>query len=248
MDASTAVRRTAIAYGVLAAIVAVVVTAVLAIVGLSLWLGLILGVVVGAALAALGFLRADSLALNAIAARPMAPGEMPKLENLVEGLVIANGFRMPSLYVVEDGAPNAAAVGRHPRHSALVVTTGLTESLRRIELEGVLAHELIRIRHRETLVGVAAGLLAGHLPRSLGAALGARMLEPSASVLADLGGVELTRYPPGLAGALESMASDGRVVKANPRAYRHLWVNTPDDAMIEPEFSLGARIAVLHEL
>ena len=121
MDASTAVRRTAIAYGVLAAIVAVVVTAVLAIVGLSLWLGLILGVVVGAALAALGFLRADSLALNAIAARPMAAGEMPKLENLVEGLVIANGFRMPSLYVVEDGAPNAAAVGRHPRHSALVV-------------------------------------------------------------------------------------------------------------------------------
>ena len=59
--------------------------------------------------------------------------------------------------MVDDAAPNAAAVGRTPKHSGLIVTTGLLERLRRIELEGVLAHELTRVRSGETLIGVTAG-------------------------------------------------------------------------------------------
>ena len=99
-------------------------TLVLAVAGLGVVWAVLIAVVFAAALACLAYLRADALALSALGARPMADGEMPHLENLVSGLVVANGFRMPVLHVVNDAAPNAAAVGRHPKHSALVVTSG----------------------------------------------------------------------------------------------------------------------------
>ena len=66
----------------------------------------------------------------------------PRYHNLVEGLCIASGLPKPRLYIVDDPAPNAFATGRNPKHAAIAVTTGLLEKMNRVELEGVLAHEL----------------------------------------------------------------------------------------------------------
>lgn len=251
MTPAVAVRRSVTAYGMVAGLIAGVVLVVLALIGLGIVWALLVGVLAGAAVAWFVYSQADSAALRALGARPARPGELPRLENVVEGLVVANGFRMPTLYIVDDSAPNAAAVGRNPRHAGIVITTGLLERLRRIELEGVLAHELSRIRARETLTAVTAGQLAGRVlgfSDSLSSMAARHLLEPTATVKADLAGISITRYPPGLAGALESMRTDGRTPVKNPRAFRHLWIDVPDGALGEQDFTTRDRIDVLQEL
>jgi heat shock protein HtpX len=244
------VRTTNVAYVAAAVVIALVVTLITWPSGLGVW-SIALGVIVGAGVAALAFLRGDQLALSALGAERLEPGRYPQLDNIVEGLVVSNGFRMPTLYVVDDAAPNAFVVGRTARHGALAVTTGLVESLRRIELEGVLAHELSRIRSGETRAGVTAATL---ICRPLGftggfaESLAARLVDPAAGVRSDLAGVALTRYPPGLAAALAKLEADGRTVARNPRAYRHLWIDPPADAIAGAQFSISDRVEVLTEL
>ncbi len=65
------------------------------------------------------------------------------------------------MYVVDDPAPNAFATGRNPKHAAIAVTTGLLEKLNRVELEGVIAHELSHIRNYDILVSTLAVTLVG---------------------------------------------------------------------------------------
>ena len=77
------------------------------------------------------------------------------------GLCIASGLPKPRVYVVDDPAPNAFATGRNPKHAAIAVTTGLLEKLNRVELEGVIAHELSHIRNYDILVSTLAVTLVG---------------------------------------------------------------------------------------
>ena len=67
----------------------------------------------------------------------------------------------PRCYVIDDPAPNAFATGRNPEHAALAVTTGLMEKLDRLELEGVVAHEMAHIKNYDTLVQTLAAVMAG---------------------------------------------------------------------------------------
>ncbi len=251
MQPGTVVRRARTAYALFAALVAVVLLVILLLVGLgAVWAAIAAVLVAGSATLAL-YLTADRLALRAVGARPVDAGEMPHLENLVQGLAVAHGFRLPQLCLIDDAAPNALVVGRTPRHGALAVTSGLLERLERIQLEGVLAHELSRIRSRETFAAVTAATLVcrplGFSERIAGT-LASRLLDPQVAVRADLTGAGITRYPPGLAGALMSLRADGRTVKTNPRAYRHLWFDPPAGVIAELSFSLDDRIDVLHEL
>ena len=85
------------------------------------------------------------------ASRPIR-SSTPRYHNLVEGLCIASGLPKPRLYIVDDPAPNAFSTGRNPKHAAVAVTTGLLEKMNRVELEGVLAHELSHIRNYDILV------------------------------------------------------------------------------------------------
>jgi heat shock protein HtpX len=80
---------------------------------------------------------------------------------LVEGLCIAGGLPKPRIYVIDDAAPNAFATGRNPKHAAIAVTSGLLEKLDRVELEGVLAHELSHIKNYDILVSTLAVTLVG---------------------------------------------------------------------------------------
>jgi heat shock protein HtpX len=101
------------------------------------------------------------LALNH--AREVRKEEYPYLYNTVEGLSIAAGIPRPRIYVIDDSSPNAFATGRDPKHSSVAVTKGLLESMNRLELEGVLAHELSHIKNYDvrymTLVMVMIGLI-----------------------------------------------------------------------------------------
>lgn len=121
--------------------------------------GMLVALVMGLGLNAAMFWFSDSLALRANGARPLADGELPEIREAVARLSALAGIPQPRLHVVDRDEPNAFATGRSPSHSAVAVTRGLVESLDRRQLEGVLAHELMHIRNRDTLVGtVAAGI------------------------------------------------------------------------------------------
>ena len=125
------------------------------------WQGTVIALVFSGALAFASYWKADTVALAVSRAHPADPAEYRRLYNLVEGLTIASGLPMPRIYIVDDPAPNAFATGRNPRHAAIAVTTGLLEKMNRVELEGVLAHELSHIKNYDILVSTIAVTLVG---------------------------------------------------------------------------------------
>ncbi|MBI4219656.1 MAG: M48 family metallopeptidase [Chloroflexi bacterium] len=106
----------------------------------------------------------DSLVLGVSGARPANREGHIELFRAVENLCIGAGVPMPRLYVIDDSAPNAFATGRDPSHASIAVTTGLLDKMERLELEGVLAHELSHIRNFDTrlmmMTAVMIGLIA----------------------------------------------------------------------------------------
>ena len=121
----------------------------------------IIALVFAGILAFMSYWKADKIALAVSRAKPADPQEYARLHNLVEGLCLASGLPKPGVYVVDDPAPNAFATGRNPRHAAIAVTTGLLEKLNRVELEGVVAHELSHIRNYDILVSTLAVTMVG---------------------------------------------------------------------------------------
>ncbi len=126
--------------------------------------GLVLAVVVSMVMAAGGYYSSDKVVLAISRARPATKEEYPYLYNVVEGLAIAAGVPAPRCYVIDDTAPNAFATGRNPQHAVICVTTGLLQKLNRVELEGVVAHEMSHIKNfdirLQTVVVVMAGIVA----------------------------------------------------------------------------------------
>jgi heat shock protein HtpX len=230
------------------------------------------GIVVIAVVLAVGttwlsYWKSDAVALRMSRAKPASVEDYPRYHNLIEGLCIASGLPKPRLYVIDDAAPNAFATGRNPKNSAIAVTTGLLEKMNRIELEGVLAHELSHIQNYDILISTIAvtmvGILtlvadltfrtmwlSGHRRQgssdgpgagAIVAILGMVMLVLAPLIgrimqatvgrrreqLADFSAVEMTRYPPGLIGALEKLQEDTTIVRSGSRATAHLWIEEP---------------------
>jgi heat shock protein HtpX len=205
-------------------------------------------------LALVSFSSGDQILLTASRAQPVTHDVHPQLFNVVEEMKIAAGLpAMPKVYIINDPAPNAFATGRSPQSASIAVTAGLLARLNRDELQGVVAHEMSHILHRDilyiTLAGIMLGgivllsqvFLRGTFYRSMGSrrrysssgrgggqaqaimvliALAAAILAPIMAqllyfalsrrreYLADAGGARLTRYPEGLASALEKIAGD----------------------------------------
>ena len=133
-----------------------------------------IAIVIAIGLAWTSYFYSDKVALAASRAKPADGPEYRRYHNLVEGLCIAAGLPKPRLYVVDDPAPNAFATGRNPKHAALAVTTGLLEKMNRVELEGVLAHELSHVKNYDILVSTVAVTAVGAV--ALMADLGMRFL------------------------------------------------------------------------
>lgn len=123
--------------------------------------GSVIALVVAGLMAFGSYWKADAIALAVSRAVPADPTEYARLHNLVEGLCIAAGLPKPGVYVIHDAAPNAFATGRNPQHAAIAVTTGLLEKMNRVELEGVVAHELSHIRNYDILVATLAVTMVG---------------------------------------------------------------------------------------
>jgi heat shock protein HtpX len=123
--------------------------------------GVAIALVIAVAMAFFSYYYSDRVALAASRAKPADETEYRRYHNLVEGLCIAAGLPKPKLYVVDDPAPNAFATGRNPKHASLAVTTGLLEMMNRVELEGVIAHELSHVKNYDILAGTVAVIAVG---------------------------------------------------------------------------------------
>lgn len=122
---------------------------------------MVLAFLVAAGMAFASYWKSDEVALRLSHAHPADPQVYARLHNLMDGLCIATGLPKPRLYVIDDPAPNAFATGRNPRHAAIAVTTGLLEKMNRVELEGVLAHELSHVKNYDILVSTLAVTMVG---------------------------------------------------------------------------------------
>jgi heat shock protein HtpX len=229
--------------------------------------GIAFAVIFSGGAAFFSYWKSDAVALAMSRAHPADPQQYAQLHNIVEGLSIAAGIPKPRVYVVDDDAPNAFATGRNPQHAAIAATTGLLEKMNRVELEGVMAHELSHIRNYDILVSTLAVTMVGVIalladwgvramwwtggrrddnnnsnPVTIVIAIAAVLLLILSPIiaqlmqlavsrrresLADVSGVELTRYPPGLIAALEKLKDDQTVVATGSRATAHLWIEQP---------------------
>jgi len=246
--------------------------------GASIALGIVLGlpypfapllIIPFLIIALITYYRSPQVALALSQAREVTKDDEPELHRTVENLCIGAGLPMPRVYVIEDGSPNAFATGRDPDHAAIAVTRGLLQKLDKLELEGVIAHELSHIGNYDirvmTIVVVLVGLTAlmadfalrltffgagrrsSNRGRSGGAgvaiiyiiALVAIILTPIAAqiirfavsrqreFLADASAALLTRYPEGLARALEKISTDPDPLEVANKATAHLYINNP---------------------
>lgn len=116
----------------------------------------------------------DTVAMKAMRAREVSPAQAPELHGMIDRLCALADMPKPRVGIADTPMPNAFATGRSPQRSVVVVTTGILGRLTAEELEGVLAHELSHVAHRDVLVmtvASSAGILAGML--SSGARYGA---------------------------------------------------------------------------
>lgn len=210
----------------------------------------------------LSYWFSDRIVLKMNNAKELSLEEGKEIYRLVENLCLASGMPMPKVYLAEDNALNAFATGRNPEHGVVCLTTGLVNRLEKIELEGVIAHELSHIKNRDTLISTVIVVLVGFIALladwfrtsmmfggnhdndnknpiflilavvlSLLAPLAATLIQLAVSrrreFLADASGATLTRYPEGLASALEKISSDPTPLRAANRATAHLYIANP---------------------
>jgi heat shock protein HtpX len=123
--------------------------------------GLVIALVIAVAMSLGSYFYGDRIVLASTRAREVSKEEAPRLHNLVEGVAIAAGIPKPRVWLVPEAAPNAYATGRDPEHSHVAVTQGLLEMMNRVELEGVLGHEMAHIADRDILVGTVVATLVG---------------------------------------------------------------------------------------
>jgi heat shock protein HtpX len=137
--------------------------------GLCLAVGYLLGgrsalipaLVIGAGMNLVAFYYSDKIALATVRAREISREDDPVLWDTVTRLSEQANLPSPRMYISPAAAPNAFATGRNPRHSAICVTAGLRQMLDNQELEGVIAHELSHIKHRDILISTVAAIVAG---------------------------------------------------------------------------------------
>jgi len=215
----------------------------------------------------LSYWNSDKIILSLSQAQdPIRKEDNPELYRIVENLTITAGLPMPKIYIINDVSPNAFATGRDPQHAIVCVTRGLLDKLEKVELEGVISHELSHIGNRDILLCSVIVVLVGMISllshwmlrgMSFGGGrrrnddngylglilmlvgLAAAILAPLAAVLiqlaisrkreflADATGSLLTRYPEGLARALEKISSDPVPLRTANQATAHLFIADP---------------------
>ena len=118
---------------------------------------------------AVSYFTGDKLLLNSADAVPITKADQPEIYRLVENLCISRGLPLPRIYIIDDESLNAFATGRDPQHASVALTKGIVQKLERVELEGVVAHELSHIENRDirlmliTVAGISFFTFAGEI-------------------------------------------------------------------------------------
>lgn len=123
--------------------------------------GAAVALVLALAMNAFAYWNSAALALRGSHAVPLRREEAPELHEMLDRLCAQAGLPVPSLHLIPSPVPNAFATGRNPQHAAVAVTEGLLRALDRDEVEGVIAHELAHIQHRDILTSSVAATVAG---------------------------------------------------------------------------------------
>jgi len=230
--------------------------------GLCMAIGYLLGgqaallpaLVIGGVLNFFAFFFSDKIALATMRARQISRPEDPMLWDTVQELTERAGLPMPRVYISPAPAPNAFATGRGPHHSAVCVTEGLRQMLSREELEGVIAHELSHIKHRDILISTVAAVVAGAITwvtylvfwgggsrrtnplvaivllilAPLAAALIQMAISRSREFEADRSGADLAGSGRGLAGALQKLEmANKRIPLRVPDGQSNMFIVAP---------------------
>ncbi|HUW72119.1 MAG TPA: M48 family metallopeptidase [Candidatus Humimicrobiaceae bacterium] len=229
---------------------------------LILWIAVIFSIL----MSFFSYWHSDKIVLAMNRAKEIKKEGNPELYRLVENLCITAGLPLPKIYIIDEAQPNAFATGRDAKHAVIAVTRGLLEKLERVELEGVIAHELSHIGNKDmllqtivvTLVGfiviltdfffrlvfwgrmggrdrgggqARAILLLVAIALAILAPIFANLMKLAISrkreFLADASGALLTRYPEGLARALEKISQDPGVLRVANNATAHLYIISP---------------------
>jgi heat shock protein HtpX len=208
------------------------VCAVLAFVGWALGGVRLLSIFVFCALLLVGgaYWMFDRVVLGMVGARELPLAEAPLLHSTVERLAALAGVVKPRLYLIDDGLPRTLATGRGPRSSALALSVACVSACTPAELEGLLAHELAHVRHRDVVLQTASVVLAasivelsrigGWLERALLFVLGPVaaacvhvVLSPKREFEADQAAAALCGSPHGLADALLRLEQAAELVE-----------------------------------
>ena len=199
----------------------------------------------------------DKMVLKMTNAKEVSRKNLKDVYEIVDNLSITAGLPTPKIYVIDDMAMNAFATGRNPEHGVVVFTRGLLERLSKEEIRGVAAHEMAHIGNRDILIGTIAIIFTsiiamisqmmffsgggsrdrGPLIMILGlllmltAPIMATILQLAISrkreFLADASAVELTRFPEGLASALEKISTDPKPLDTASDKTAHLFIANP---------------------
>jgi Zn-dependent protease with chaperone function len=192
-----------------------------ALAGLPL-VALLILVVVTVTVASWIWSRAPGMVLSSLGAVPSTADDYPRLHNLVDGLCATMGLERPAIRVLASDVPNAMAIGRDPKSAILVVTSGLERSLDLVELEGVLAHELVHIKRNDTVLSAVAVVVALPWAMVRGTPAGVhtvhRLVGQGREFSADQRAALIVRYPRGIASALETMVASTPTVGTWPPA------------------------------
>jgi len=203
--------------------------------------GMVVGFLFAVAANFASYWFSDKIVLRMYGAQEVGPGN--RLYETVRRLAERAGLPMPRCYIIPELSPNAFATGRNPQHAAVAATEGILLILSDEELEGVLAHELAHVKHRDILISSVAATLAAAImmvsrfamffggsrdDRQGGnpfALLATIILAPIAAMLiqaaisrsrefdADAGGAAIAGSPHGLVTALRKIESASRQVQ-----------------------------------
>lgn len=126
--------------------------------------GLYMGLMVAVAMNFISYFFSDKIALSMYRAQPVSATENPHIYRrvgpMVQNLVMQMGLPMPRLWVIPEASPNAFATGRSPSKASVAFTAGLLDLMDDRELEGVIAHELAHVKHRDILISSVAATIA----------------------------------------------------------------------------------------
>jgi heat shock protein HtpX len=123
--------------------------------------GMFFGLAIGVIFTGVSYFFSAKIALLSVGAHAITREQAPELYDMTARLAERAGIPMPRLYYSPQPAPNAFATGRGPRNGVVCVTAGLMNMMTPRELEGVIAHELSHIKHRDILITTIAAIIAG---------------------------------------------------------------------------------------